>query len=49
LDPIRERYKELICNERKLLSILREGEDLARPIVRRTVEEVKNIIGLELS
>jgi hypothetical protein len=47
LEPIREKYEMLICDEKKLLDVLEEAEELAKPIIRETLKDVKSIIGFE--
>lgn len=46
LTPIRKRHAELMNEPDKLRSILAAGADAARPIAQKTIEEVKQKMGL---
>lgn len=45
-NPARERYKELSANPQKVKQILRNGTEKAREVAKKTMEEVRNVIGL---
>lgn len=44
----RQKKKALLAEEKKLLTMLKSGQDRARPIAQQTLQEVKEIIGLKL-
>ena len=44
---MRERYSQLANDERHLRNVLREGGEAARPIVQRTLDEIKTIVGFQ--
>ncbi len=46
LGPIRQRYQELTGSPDKVRQIMAEGAEQARPIARRTLEEVRERTGL---
>jgi hypothetical protein len=46
LDPIRKKYNALAA-DKQLLESLREGEEIARPMIRKTLDEIKSIVGFE--
>jgi tryptophanyl-tRNA synthetase len=47
LGPVRERYPELRADEERLEGILEAGADRARSIARRTVDDVREVMGFE--
>jgi tryptophanyl-tRNA synthetase len=47
LGPVRERYPELRADEARLEGILEAGADRARSIARRTVDDVREVMGFE--
>jgi hypothetical protein len=47
LDPLRENYHKWINDENRMKKVLERGEEEARPIIRRTLDEVKRMVGLE--
>ncbi len=46
LTPIQQRYHELINDMPMLEAILKQGADDARPLAARTLQQVKDVIGL---
>lgn len=48
LAPIREKRNELLADKNKLVSILKEGDERARKIAQKTIEEVRQKTGLRL-
>lgn len=47
LDPLRENYHKWINDENRMKKVLERGEEEARPIIRRTLDEVKRMVGFE--
>jgi tryptophanyl-tRNA synthetase len=47
LGPVRERYPELRADEERLERILEAGAERARSIARRTVDDVREVMGFE--
>lgn len=45
LTPIREKYQHYISNKTALMKILEDGEEEAQPIVKKTLYDIKKIVG----
>ena len=46
LQPIQERYQEILRDEKSLRQILNEGSEKVRPLAQKTLSDVKRKIGL---
>lgn len=45
IEPINEEYKKLIADKNYLINILRAGEERAKQVAQKTLQEVKEIVG----